>query len=572
MSAVTRFPLSLNSVDVATSAWPEQPSGTFAGPIYGASAQAWLTNSRPDDRAIVVIRDPRDIVISLMYSVAFNHAPTINTLLLRSPMERASTKDRVRLGMHLITGWAESLRSWGGFQPTGREFLTSYKSITEDPAGQFERILNFVGWEVPQDVFSRVLDRFSFEKMTGRKRGESNVFSHHRKGMDGDWRNYFDRELGYEFEETFPDMLTSLGFEHSKDWFEALPAELETVKEDAVPESEAQTLLAKIAKLEHLHQEVIDVGFWRTAAEDRLADIERLTNTVERLRANFAERKQVAEERLADIVTLNNVVKELESRIEKISRTAEERLDQIGALTEIVHQLEAKLAEPNYLAEERLDQIGALTEIVHQLEAKLAEPNYLAEERLAKMLELTEVVRHLEARAEAAEQAALERYEQIEALNKAVMAAQAQAQQRLADVERLTARVQQAEEEAENRLAALTALNDIAAQRQLVIEQLSEAADERLVDVHKLTAMVHDAQATADERLDALHRLTLQHRLLQENFDHARIAAIDHAAHLRELEASFSYRYGFRPVAAIGSVLRRVMRPQKPRLAQDRGV
>lgn len=425
VSAVTGFPLSLNSVDVATTAWPEQPAHTFAGPIYGASAEAWLTNSLPDDRAIIVIRDPRDIVISLMYSVAFNHAPTINTLLLRAPMENASTKDRVRLGMHLITGWSHALKSWGGFQGSGREFLTSYKCITDDPQGQFERILRFLGWDVPAEVFNRILDRFSFEKMTGRKRGESNVFSHHRKGVDGDWRNYFDRELGYEFEETFPGLVTALGYESRDDWFEALPTALDTLREDATPASETHTLLAKIASLEHLHQEVINVEFWRAAAEERLADIERLTATVERLRANFAERKEVAEERLADIVKLHAVVEELERRLQ---------------------------------------------------------------ERLSAIRELTDTVHTLEGRAEKAE----------------------------------------------------------------------DTADERLADVHTLTGMVQEARHTADERLEALERLTVSHKILQQNFDSAQIAAADRAAHIRDLELSFSYRYGFRPLAALGAMWRRV--------------
>jgi hypothetical protein len=579
VSAVTGFPLSLNSVDVATGPWPEQPCDTFAGPIYGASSRAWLNHSLPDDRAIVVIRDPRDIVISLMYSVAFNHAPTINTLLLRSPMERASTKDRVRLGMHLITGWADALKSWGGFEPTGRELMMSYKAITEDPKGQFHRILQFVGWQVPEDVFDRVLDRFSFEKMTGRKRGESNVYSHHRKGVDGDWRNYFDRELGYEFEETFPGMLTALGFERTNEWYASLPDDIETLREDAVPESETNNLLMKIARLEHLHQEAMDVDLWRTAAEDRLTDIQRLTATVERLRANFAERKQVAEERLADILKLNEFMRELEARVQHVSQTADERLAKLIQLTETVQRLEARAADAEQVALDRYEQI-------QQLDGAVRAAREEAEHRLADVDRLNQAVR-------AAENAADLRLAQIHQLHGVLDAAQtelgiarselgvARSELGVAQTELGVARseLKAANDTAVQRLGQIETLRQVAqanecaaAERLTAIKELSKAADERLADIHKLTDMVHDARATADERLEALERLTLQYSMLQDNFDRAQIAAIDHAAFIRELEASFSYRFGFRPIAAVGGILRRFTRAQKAPFAQNRGV
>ena len=70
--------------------------------------------------------------------------------------------------------------------------------------------------------------------------------------------------------------------------------------------------------------------------------------------------------------------------------------------------------------------------------------------------------------------------------------------------------------------------------------------------------MVQEARHTADERLEALERLTVSHKILQQNFDSAQIAAADRAAHIRDLELSFSYRYGFRPLAALGAMWRRV--------------
>jgi hypothetical protein len=211
ISQVTGFPLSLEGADTTVDGWPVQPPRTFAGPIYGASYHEWDSNARSEDRAIVVLRDPRDIVISLVFSLGFSHIPSVVTRLLRGP-----------IGMYLLTNWAERMRSWGAISSGTREYVAMYHALIEDPNKEFSSICRFLNWDVAPPLLHRIIDRHSFERRTGRRPGEVNPYSHRRKGIAGDWRNYFDRELGAEFEASFPGLLVDLRFETTKCWYEML--------------------------------------------------------------------------------------------------------------------------------------------------------------------------------------------------------------------------------------------------------------------------------------------------------------------------------------------------------------
>ena len=68
-------------------------------------------------------------------------------------------------------------------------------------------------------ALARILKRHSFIRNTnGRKQGQENVTHHYRKGVAGDWRNYFTPRVTKEFKQRYGDLLIELGYESSHDW------------------------------------------------------------------------------------------------------------------------------------------------------------------------------------------------------------------------------------------------------------------------------------------------------------------------------------------------------------------
>jgi hypothetical protein len=65
----------------------------------------------------------------------------------------------------------------------------------------------------------RCIEATSFERLSkGRKRGEEDSSSFHRKGVAGDWRGVFTERDKEVFKEAAGELLIQLGYERDDDW------------------------------------------------------------------------------------------------------------------------------------------------------------------------------------------------------------------------------------------------------------------------------------------------------------------------------------------------------------------
>jgi hypothetical protein len=129
-------------------------------------------------------------------------------------------------------------------------YESRYETLIADPTLEFTRIFNFLGIEspwpglqpmirmavahlgwrfckrpmplgttLPMPVLRYLVDRYSFQhRSQGRRPGQENQTHHYRKGIAGDWRNYFTPRITAAFKEGYGDLLIQLGYESSSDW------------------------------------------------------------------------------------------------------------------------------------------------------------------------------------------------------------------------------------------------------------------------------------------------------------------------------------------------------------------
>ena len=71
-------------------------------------------------------------------------------------------------------------------------------------------------------IAALAVDRWSFTTTSGRKPGEEDLSSFRRKGIAGDWTNYFSREAGEVFDSFAGDALVELGYADDRNWYESL--------------------------------------------------------------------------------------------------------------------------------------------------------------------------------------------------------------------------------------------------------------------------------------------------------------------------------------------------------------
>lgn len=235
--------------------WAQEADGFFMGPMFSMTYPQWVLYRKPGDKAICVLRDPRDCIVSWTFSFSYSHETQPHVALIRPVLLSSPLRRRLMIGTYQYWQSAWIVRTWAGRWTTGTEFLTTYEKILGDEPGEFGAMFEFLGWNVPLETVERVVAYHSFEKRTrGRERGKLDTYSHYRRGEPGDWRNYFDRSLGEMFERACPRLLTQLGYERSDSWFENLPETVWALSDgDSVENAPASLAAAK--EIAHLREQ-----------------------------------------------------------------------------------------------------------------------------------------------------------------------------------------------------------------------------------------------------------------------------------------------------------------------------
>lgn len=194
------------------------------------NAEYRYVSSVPSIRGFHVYRDPRDIVISAYFSHLHSH-PTKSWPELaahREHLKRVSQDEGLFMEINFLDSVFRALREWN-FQQD-RVMEVRMEDLITNPCGVILNVCGYLGVIsgsitreadgrlTSDDVLSVVHEhRFSVQS-AGRKAGEEDVSSHFRKGVAGDWRNYFTPDHILAFKEQHNDLLIRMGYESGLNW------------------------------------------------------------------------------------------------------------------------------------------------------------------------------------------------------------------------------------------------------------------------------------------------------------------------------------------------------------------
>jgi hypothetical protein len=231
-------------------AFAAEPDRTLVAPAFHVTHEEWRAFSAAGDRCIVVLRDPRDSIVSWAFSVAYSHVTEDHIGIIRPAMLALDLRGKLEVSMYTYWESAHVQRSWAGHVPTATERVFRYEDIVADEHAAFRSMVDHFQWDVAPGDLAEVVDRLTFRRRSGgRERGEKNLFNHLRNGVPGDWKNYFDRDLGERFERSSPGLLTALGYETRHDWWTQLPVEVESLSRDEKPDVDAlDSVRAELAR------------------------------------------------------------------------------------------------------------------------------------------------------------------------------------------------------------------------------------------------------------------------------------------------------------------------------------
>jgi len=167
-------------------------------------------------KIITIFRDPRDIVISNIFYLA-NLDPKQGGWRDLADMD---TKSRIRRYLDKATFDIDLLEKWGVYPDVYR---TSYETLLKDTLTETKNIASYINAQVDEKRIERAVQKNTFRRLSiGRNTGNEDTQSFFRKGISGDWLNYFDEELVDYFKQAnsgrWNRLLVNLGYEDSLDW------------------------------------------------------------------------------------------------------------------------------------------------------------------------------------------------------------------------------------------------------------------------------------------------------------------------------------------------------------------
>ena len=170
-----------------------------------------------------IIRDPRDMIISgylyhLWSTEKWLHLPKpkYNNLSYQELLKSLPQEEGISMEIKRCKKAIKNMMNWDYSNPNIMEIKLE---DLKDEKGIFTRIFQKYGFNKEQlETGLAIVEKLSFEKLAGRKRGEEDKTSHFRKGVSGDWKNYFTSEHKELFHEMYPGVLMKLGYELDNNW------------------------------------------------------------------------------------------------------------------------------------------------------------------------------------------------------------------------------------------------------------------------------------------------------------------------------------------------------------------
>jgi hypothetical protein len=206
-------------------------------PLLGADFIQEVSRVYPEARVIHIIRDGRDQAVSMLHHV-WNRSTDQGGVqtLMSGEFERREIyrKDPQRLlltgeGMFTEERLRGAARSWnarvGKTAEDGPALLGTnytevrYEDLLERPHEEVARLAGFLGADTREKAVQQAVRSASFERLSkGRERGREDTSSFYRKGVAGDWANYFTERDKEIYKEEGGELLIRLGYERDPDW------------------------------------------------------------------------------------------------------------------------------------------------------------------------------------------------------------------------------------------------------------------------------------------------------------------------------------------------------------------
>ena len=179
-------------------------------------------------RTIHMMRDGRDVIISayFYFLIGKTVSPKTREKWITHMGEK---KDLENISSHLpkfIEKFFENYRSgfkrkkWSDFIEYYHEkdevYQVKYEDLHCDTSGTLMKLLDFLNLEFQEKSIDTAIEKYDFKSQKNNNDQENDFL---RKGIIGDWKNYFNEESAKVFDLYCGDALIKAGYEKDRNWY-----------------------------------------------------------------------------------------------------------------------------------------------------------------------------------------------------------------------------------------------------------------------------------------------------------------------------------------------------------------
>lgn len=201
------------------------PSQTIISPLYILYEDFEKIGKPPGYRAFYVMRDPRDLLISYYFSTRFSHADNPYVAKQRAILSKMDNNEALSYFIEKINNehnqMYNGMRTWytAGKKEKG-VMVFRYEDLTgPEQIKHFIKLFEHLDFNFPVEKIKKLLKKHNFRILAkGREPGIEDRNSHYRKGISGDWKNYFTEKHKTAFKKAAGQLLIDLDYEKDFNW------------------------------------------------------------------------------------------------------------------------------------------------------------------------------------------------------------------------------------------------------------------------------------------------------------------------------------------------------------------
>ena len=186
--------------------------------LYVTKEKYDLVSVPPNSKKFIIIRDLRDTLISAYFSLKISHPVLDNRI---EEWRKHLNQVALEAGLiYLMEKWLPYCANIQWSWLLSGEKLYKYEELLDDDVHMLKMILiDKCKMDISSNELEKAIISHRFINMTnGRARGVEDVTAHARKGIAGDWENYFTDEVKAMFKIYYGDLLIASGYEQSFKW------------------------------------------------------------------------------------------------------------------------------------------------------------------------------------------------------------------------------------------------------------------------------------------------------------------------------------------------------------------